>query len=124
MLFDCGEGTQVNWRVGHWPYRPTSTILLSHLHADHVAGLPGVLFQIAHSGRREPVTICGPSHTQEIVAHLLSIVGRTPFEIRVAELAGGESFSLPSGLMVNTLATQHRSAQPGVHTFTSARAAL
>jgi ribonuclease Z len=108
FLFDCGEGTQVNWRACGWPYRPTGTLLLSHLHADHVAGLPGVLFQIAHSGRTEPVTIYGPRDTFQIVSHLMSIVGRTPYELRVVELAGGETLELAAGLQLATLATQHR----------------
>jgi ribonuclease Z len=108
FLFDCGEGTQVNWRQSGWPFRPTGTLLLSHLHADHVAGLPGVLFQIAHSGRTDPVTIYGPRDTFQIVSHLLSIVGRTPYELRVVELAGGETLALPAGLRLTALATRHR----------------
>jgi ribonuclease Z len=59
ILFDCGEGTQIAWRRSGWPFRPTGTILLSHLHADHVAGLPGVLFNIARR-TYAPVTIYGP----------------------------------------------------------------
>jgi ribonuclease Z len=129
LLFDCGEGTQVNWRHSGWPYRPTGTLLLSHLHADHVAGLPGVLFQIAHSGRTEPVTIYGPRHTFEIVTHLTSIVGRTPYELRVIELDGGESLELPGGWRLATLATRHRMpclaytiAQPRAPRFNPERA--
>lgn len=108
ILFDCGENTQVNWRRSGFSYRTTSTILLSHLHADHVAGLPGVFFQIAHAGRREPVTIYGPEHTFEIVSHLTAIVGRLPYELRAVEVAGGESLGLPGGLSLSTLALQHR----------------
>lgn len=108
ILFDCGENTQVNWRLSGFAYRTTSTILLSHLHADHVAGLPGVLFQIAHSGRIEPVTIYGPEHTFEIVSHLTAIVGRLPYELRVIQLAGGESLDIPAGFRLSTLALQHR----------------
>lgn len=108
ILFDCGEGTQVNWRASGWPYRPTGTILLSHLHADHVAGLPGVLFQIAHSGRTEPVTIYGPTMTHEIVHHLVSIVGRLPYELRVVVLDGGTSLPLDDDITLSTLALQHR----------------
>src|SRR5437763_1096923 len=67
ILFSCGEGARRNWRRAGWPCRPTGTILRSHLHADHIAGLPGILFQIAHSGRTEPVTIYGPENTFEIV---------------------------------------------------------
>lgn len=108
ILFDCGEGTQVNWRVSGWAYRPTGGILLSHVHADHVAGLPGVLFQIAHAGRQEPVTIYGPERTHDIVSHLAAIVGRLPYELRVAELQGGETVMLPGGLLLDTIATRHR----------------
>src|SRR5690606_14513586 len=51
VLFDCGEGTQVNWRSSDFSYPSLGTILLSHVHADHIAGLPGILFQISFSGR-------------------------------------------------------------------------
>jgi ribonuclease Z len=108
LLWDCGEGAQVSWRASGWPFRPTSTILLSHLHADHVAGLPGVLFQLAHSGRTEPVTIYGPEHTFEIVSHLVTIVGRLPFELRTVHLHDGATVDLPGGLILSALAVQHR----------------
>lgn len=108
ILFDCGENTQVNWRRSGFAYRTISTILLSHLHADHVAGLPGVLFQIAHSGRTEPVNIYGPERTHEIVSHLTAIVGRLPYELLVVEMSGGESIEIPAGFTLSTLALQHR----------------
>ncbi len=108
ILWDCGEGTQVSWRASGWAFRPTSTILLSHLHADHVAGLPGILFQIAHAGRTEPVTIYGPPRTHEVVSHLFSIVGRVPFELGVGELTGSEEIDLPGGLRASVLPVQHR----------------
>jgi ribonuclease Z len=108
VLFDCGEGTQVNWRLSGMGFRPTSTVLLSHVHADHVAGLPGILFQIAFSGRTDPVTIYGPRRTTEIVTHLVSIVGYLPFELKVIELAGGESFPVGNEMVVSTHPLQHR----------------
>lgn len=109
ILWDCGEGTQVNWRASGWGFRSTSTILLSHLHADHIAGLPGILFQLAHAGRAEPVTIYGPPRTHEVVAHLFTIVGRVPYELGVAELSGGEELDLPGDLRATTLGVHHRS---------------
>lgn len=108
ILFDCGEGTQVNWRASGWPFRPTGTILLSHCHADHIAGLPGILFQISHSGRKDPVTIYGPTGTHAIVSQLVSIVGRLPYELHVNEIDGGEQFDLLAGVTLSTLATRHR----------------
>lgn len=121
LLFDCGEGTQTAWRVAGWPFRPTSTILLSHLHADHVAGLPGILFSIAHAGRTEPVTIYGPQHTHQIASNLASIVGWVPYELRVVELEGGERFALADDVHLETLALQHRMPCLG-YTLSVARA--
>lgn len=108
VLFDCGEGTQVNWRMSDFSFRQIGTILLSHLHADHVAGLPGVLFQIAFSGRSEPLTIYGPERTAEIVGHLVSIVGWLPYELRVVELEGGQHFNIGESIRVSTLPLVHR----------------
>lgn len=108
LLFDCGEGTQIAWRRSGWPFRPTGTILLSHLHADHVAGLPGILFNIAHSGRTEPVTIYGPERTYEIASNLTSIVGWVPFDLRVVELQGGESLQLDDDVRLATLRLEHQ----------------
>jgi ribonuclease BN (tRNA processing enzyme) len=108
ILFDCGENTQVNWRESGFAFRSTGSILLSHLHADHVAGLPGVLFQLAHAGRSDPVTIYGPERTHEIVSHLVVIVGRLPYELRVVELTGGESLELVAGFTLSALSLAHR----------------
>lgn len=108
VLFDCGEGTQVNWRQSGFNYRQLGTILLSHLHADHIAGLPGIMFQLAFSDRTDPVTIVGPERTAEIVQHLLAIVGRLPFELRIAEVSGGQSFDISEDLKISTLDLVHR----------------
>lgn len=108
ILFDAGEGTQVAWRISDFSFRSTSTILLSHAHADHIAGLPGVLFQIAHSTRTEPVTIYGPQWTAEVVQVLLSIVGRLPYELRVVHLEGHELVDLPGGANLTALPLDHR----------------
>lgn len=107
ILFDCGEGTQITWRRNGWPFRPTGTILLSHLHADHVAGLPGILFNIAHAGRTEPVTIYGPPRTYEITRNLTSIVGWVPYDLRVVELDGDDEVRLAEDLTLRTQRLRH-----------------
>src|SRR5688500_6807878 len=60
ILFDCGEGTQIPWRRFGWGFRRLASICFSYAHADHVAGLPGLLHSLANAGREEPVTIFGP----------------------------------------------------------------
>lgn len=91
-LLDCGEGTQIPWRVLGWGFKRVSTICLSHNHADHVAGLPGVLHAIAIADRTQPVTILGPMGTRHVVNGLRAIAPDLPFEVRVADLAGGDEW--------------------------------
>lgn len=89
-LLDCGEGTQIPWRSLGWGFKRVSTICLSHNHADHVAGLPGVLHAIAISDRTDPVTIVGPKGTRHVVQGLRRIAPDLPFEVRVADLANSD----------------------------------
>jgi len=108
VLFDCGEGTQVNWRASEFSYPSLGTILISHAHADHIAGLPGILFQLSFSGRTEPVTIYGPQWTLEAVHSLATIVGQLPFELQIVKLEGGETFNIGPDMQVSTLILEHR----------------
>lgn len=103
LLFDCGEGTQVSLRRFGWGFKALATICLSHLHADHVAGLPGLLLTVANAGRTEPLDIFGPTRTREVVAGLRTIAPRLPYEVRVHELVGGEEHALPIGTLATTM---------------------
>ncbi|BCL81004.1 ribonuclease Z [Ktedonobacteria bacterium brp13] len=106
-LFDCGEGTQIPWKSLGWGFRQVGAICLSHMHADHVAGLPGVLFMIAHAGRTEPLDIYGPVGTQYVVDGLRRIAAELPFPIHIHELKGGEQFELPGGLQASCAPATH-----------------
>ena len=107
-LFDCGEGTQISWRTFGWGFRRLSAICLSHWHADHVSGLPGLLHAVANAGRTEPVEIYGPPGTVRVVAGLREIAPILPFEAAVHELDEGAALTLPGGLTATTLAGDHR----------------
>jgi ribonuclease Z len=106
-LFDCGEGTQVPWKSLGWGFRQLGAICLTHMHADHVAGLPGVLFMVAHAGRTEPLAIYGPRGTTYVIEGLRRIAADLPFPLDIHELKGGEHFELPAGL--------HGSCAPAAH---------
>ena len=97
-LFDCGEGTQIAWRQTGWSMRRLGTICVSHTHADHVAGLPGLLHALANADRVEPVEIFGPTGTASVVSGLRVIAPYLPYEVRVTELRSGEAFPLPGGM--------------------------
>jgi ribonuclease Z len=106
-LFDAGEGTQIPWKSLGWGFKQLGAICLSHMHADHVAGLPGVLFMLAHAGKTEPLDIYGPVGTRYVYEGLHRIFPDMPFPIRLHELKGGEHFELPGGLKGSAAAAFH-----------------
>jgi len=72
-----------------------------------VAGLPGVLFMVAHAGRTEPLDIYGPPGTAYVVDGLRRIVPELPFPVQLHEIKGGEHFNLPGGLKGSCGAASH-----------------
>ena len=86
-LIDCGEGTQIALAKSGCKLRPIDVICLTHFHADHVAGLPGLLLSMGNTGREEPVTIVGPTGLRQVLAGLLVIAGGLPFEVEAVELS-------------------------------------
>lgn len=108
VLFDCGEGTQVEIRRAHWGFRRLDAICLTHHHADHVAGLPGLLHTVAHAGRTEPMHLFGPAGTIALFEGLRVLVPWLPYDVVVQEFAGGESFALPGGMRGKVAAVEHR----------------
>ncbi len=107
-LIDCGEGTQVAMREHGWGFKRLDSILLTHFHADHVAGLPGLMHTLAHSGKTEPLHILGPAGTYQVVEGLFVIVGKLPFEVYIHELGQGDTGTLPSGVRVTAAEGKHR----------------
>jgi ribonuclease Z len=89
-LLDCGEGSQIPWRLLGWGFKRVSTICVSHSHADHVAGLPGILHAIAIADRKDLLTIVGPKGTRRVVSSLRTIAPDLPFDVRVADLSRGD----------------------------------
>lgn len=107
ILFDCGEGTQIAWRATGWSFRRLSTICISHTHSDHIAGLPGLLHTVANTGRTEPITIYGPVGLATVVEGLRVIAPELPYPVTVRELASGDSFPLPDGVLGTCIAGEH-----------------
>lgn len=107
-LIDCGEGTQVSMRRFHWGFKRIDAICLTHHHADHVAGLPGLLHTIANAGRTEPMHIYGPPGTVEIVQGLRVIAPYLPFGMMIHELEDGDTFTMPNGVDGSVVLGEHR----------------
>lgn len=67
FLFDGGEGTQVSLRRLNLKWKKINAIFVSHTHADHVTGLPGILMLSAQVDRNEPLYIYGPPKIAEYI---------------------------------------------------------
>lgn len=67
FLFDCGEGTQVSLRSLSLKWKKISAIFISHMHSDHVTGLPGLLMLSSQVERDEPLYIIGPEKLEEYI---------------------------------------------------------
>ena len=93
LLFDCGEGTQISLRALGWGLKAIDVILISHLHGDHVAGLPGLLLTLGNSGRTEPVQVLGPVGLTDAVARLRVIAPYLPFHLCCRDLQPGDTFA-------------------------------
>jgi len=86
LLIDCGEGTQVSIREKGWSMHDIDTICITHVHGDHVSGLPGLLLSMGNAERTETLKIIGPRGTKRVVESLLVIAPGLPFEIEYLEL--------------------------------------
>lgn len=86
LLIDCGEGTQVTMRTLGWGFVGLDYILFTHVHADHIAGLPGLLLSLNNYGRRERLTIVGPKGIAVVVEKLRVIAPDLLYPIEIAEI--------------------------------------
>ena len=86
ILIDCGEGTQVAIKQKGWTFKPIDVICITHYHADHISGLPGLLLTMGNAERKEPLTMIGPKGLERVVKALRTIAPELPFEIKFIEL--------------------------------------
>lgn len=67
LLFDCGEGTQRQFQRSGLSYMQVNKILVTHLHADHYLGIPGLVQTMRLNERREPLLLYGPPGFKELM---------------------------------------------------------
>jgi ribonuclease Z len=66
-LFDAGEGTQLGWKKARLGYRGLHVIAVTHLHADHCLGIPGLMMLRSQMDSPPPLTIIGPPGIEEFI---------------------------------------------------------
>jgi|CZKG01.1.fsa_nt_gi ribonuclease Z len=107
LLFDCGEGTQRQLlrSVG---LLDLDTIFITHFHADHWLGLPGMLKSFALRERSEPLTVYGPRGLGELMGVMRVIYGRLPYALDIEELEPAETVTR-DGYLIAAVPVRHRS---------------
>lgn len=89
-MFDCGEGTQKQFLLARMGFNREMRILISHMHADHVLGLPGLLHSMSFMGRTRELQIFGPQGIREFVRCTSeSVKFRPMFPIETLEVHPG-----------------------------------
>jgi ribonuclease Z len=86
FLIDCGEGTQVALKRADCKLSRLDLLLITHFHADHVSGLPGLLLSLANAGKTSDLIIAGPTGLRRIVESLTVICPGLPFRLDIREL--------------------------------------
>jgi ribonuclease Z len=73
IMFDCGEGTQRQLMRSPVSFMKIKKVFISHLHADHFLGLPGMIQSMSLNGREEDLHVFGPKGTAETVESALNL---------------------------------------------------
>jgi ribonuclease Z len=96
MLFDCGEGTQRQFLQAKAGTNRKMRIFISHLHGDHVFGLPGLLHSLSFMGRTHELEIFGPKGVIQFVAGVNRAVKfHSEFPLRINEIRPGRIVTDP-----------------------------
>jgi ribonuclease Z len=96
LLFDCGEGTQRQMQKS-LGLTQVDEIYLTHFHADHMLGLPGLLKTYDLTERERPLTIYGPRGLRDLIQSLGRVLGRVGYKLDLVELEAGDAIPCEGG---------------------------
>jgi ribonuclease Z len=90
LLFDCAEGTQRQLLRSSVGLVELGEIFVTHFHADHILGLPGLFKTFSLRGRERPLEVHGPRGLVDLLGSLKRVVGKLSYDVRVVEVEPGD----------------------------------
>jgi ribonuclease Z len=106
LLFDCGEGTQ-RQLLRSSGLVDVQAVFLTHHHADHWLGLPGMLKSFELRDRRAPLAVYGPPGTTELMRAMRLVYGRLSYPFEVVDLEAGDGVEF-DGYEIGAFNVRHR----------------
>lgn len=107
MLFDCGEGTQQQMMRAKTGMGNLNSIFITHFHADHILGIPGLIQTLNFNGRTEPLNIYGPHWVEEFIRLIIAIgFYKSNYEINAIELHPGDRVER-DGYFIEAIKIEH-----------------
>lgn len=107
ILFDCGEGTQRRMVEARLGFRKPMQILISHLHGDHILGLPGLLQTMTLLRRERDLDIYGPKGLVDFLTCICKTIGRPGFEVRIHEIQRKETIYSDLEYQIKAVEAEH-----------------
>ncbi|MDE6335807.1 MAG: ribonuclease Z [Muribaculaceae bacterium] len=110
FMVDCGEGAQLGMMRQRLPFTRLRHIFLTHLHGDHVFGLPGLMGTLALGGNGGDITIHTFEEGKKQLSAIFNYFNRdTPFDIKFNVIKPEEAVILETkSLTVRTIPLKHR----------------
>jgi ribonuclease Z len=106
LLFDCGEGTQ-RQLVRSVGLVDMDVVFVTHFHADHWLGLPGMLKSFALREREQPLTVYGPRGLTDLMGLMRGVYGRLPYRLEIVELEPAQTVAR-EGYLIAAIPVSHR----------------
>lgn len=107
LMFDCGEGTQRQLMRSPVSFMKIKKIFISHLHADHFLGLPGLIQSMSLNGRENELLIYGPRGTAMNVTAMMNLgYFRSGFKVNTRDIKPGVTLGF-GGYSVKCVQADH-----------------
>lgn len=123
VLIDCGEGISKALLQHNIAYSGIGSIVISHFHADHLAGLPGLITQMKLAGRNIPLNIFIPLNLKKTLENVfnsfLLFKESVSFPINIIEYASGETIKLNKDLSMKGVKNSHLSNKHNIEYISS-----